>query len=74
MTYSTLKNASLTMFDNLMEEVRAINAYLGTDGVLDALMYIQAHESEWEGTIAHKEYKAFMKMGQKMFSNEEASA
>lgn len=61
------------MFDHLMEEVKAINAYLGTDGVLDALKYIQAHEDEWEGTIAHNEYKLFMKMGQQMFSTKEVA-
>ena len=40
-------------FDNLMAEVECINRAWGWVGVLDAIMYIQAHESDYEGTAAH---------------------
>lgn len=58
-------------FDLLMDEVRCINAYLGTVGVLDALMYIQAHESEYEGTAMHRQFRQFMAQGRKMFATKE---
>lgn len=55
-------------FEFLMDEVRGLNTYLGTTGVLDALKYIQAHEDEYEGTIVHREFKQFMRQGRRMFA------
>ena len=58
-------------FDLLMDEVRCINAYLGTVGVLDALMYIQGNESEYEGTAMHRQFKQFMAQGRRLFATKE---
>ena len=55
-------------FANLMEEVECLNKYLRTTGVLDALIYIQAHEDEYEGTIVHREFRNFMRQGRKLFA------
>lgn len=59
------------MFEHLMDEVRCINAYLGTVGVLDAIIYIQAHEDEYEGTLCHREFKQFMAQGRQLFATKE---
>lgn len=56
------------MFDSLMNEVECINKHLGTVGVLDAIMYIQAHEDEYKGTQCYREYLNFMRQGARMFA------
>lgn len=55
-------------YANLMDEVECINKYLGTVGVFDALIYIQTHEDEYEGTVAHREFRKFMRDGARMFA------
>lgn len=61
------KKASLTMFDNLMDEVAAINKAYGYRGVFDAIVFIQTNIEEYEGTKVLREFRKFMNMGQEMF-------
>jgi hypothetical protein len=58
----------MSNYEHLMDEVRCINAYLKTTGVLDALQYIQQHEDEYEGTLCHREFKRFMAEGRRLFA------
>lgn len=60
-------------FDNLMNEVDTINGYLGTVGVLDALIYIQTHIDEYDGTQTLREYRRFMAEGARMFAPKETA-
>jgi hypothetical protein len=57
-----------TKYTHLMAEVDAINAHLGTVGVLDALIYIQTHIEHYDGTAALREFKQFMQEGARMFA------
>jgi hypothetical protein len=58
----------MSNYSELMAECESINKYLGTSGVLEALMYIQAHEDEFEGTLVHRQFRAFMREGAKLFA------
>jgi len=55
----------------LFDEVRAINMHLGTVGVLDALQYIDQYEEEYRGTQVHRQFRAFMREGARMFAEVE---
>lgn len=55
------------MFDNLMDEVAAINKAYGYTGVFDAIVFIQNNLSEYEDTKVLREFRKFMAMGQQMF-------
>ena len=58
-------------FERLMAEVECINHAWGWVGVLDAIMYIQAHESDYEGTAVHREFREFMAQGARLFATKE---
>lgn len=58
----------MSNYSELMSECESINKYLGTVGVLDALMYIQSHEEEYEGTLVYRQFRAFMREGAKLFA------
>jgi hypothetical protein len=60
------------MFDNLMNEVAAINKAYGYTGVLDAIVFIQNNLNEYDADNfgderVLKEFRKFMVMGQQMF-------
>ena len=62
----------MSKYEHLMNEVECINKHLGTVGVLDALMYIQSHEDEYEGTQCYREYRTFMREGARLFATKES--
>ena len=60
------------MFDNLMNEVAAINKAYGYTGVFDAIVFIQNNLNEYDADNfgdekVLKEFRKFMAMGQFMF-------
>jgi len=57
-----------TKYDHLMAEVDAINAHLGTVGVLDALIYIETHIEHYAGTAALREFNQFMQVSARFFA------
>lgn len=61
------------MFDSLMNEVEAINSAFGYTGVFDAIVYINAHQDEYEGTRTLRELRSFMAQGARMFAPVEAA-
>ena len=54
-------------FENLMNEVAAINARQGTVGSLEALIYIRDNIMDYIGTAIEPEFREFMRLGSKMF-------
>lgn len=61
------------MFESLMNEVEAVNAAFGYTGVFDAIVYINSHRDEYEGTRTLQELRRFMADGARMFAPAEAS-
>jgi len=60
------------MFDNLMNEVAAINKAYGYTGVFDAIVFIQNHLNDYDADNfgderVLNEFRKFMAMGQQMF-------
>ena len=60
------------MFDSLMNEVECINNAHGYTGVFDAIVYIDSHQDEYEGTAVIRELRSFMAEGARMFAPAEA--
>ena len=58
-------------YEHLMDEVKTINQAWGYVGVLDALVYIKTHESDYEGTNVYSELQSFMAEGAKLFATKE---
>lgn len=55
-------------FEHLMDEVNCINRAYGYSGVFDAIVYINDHQDEYEGTQVLRELRRFMREGAKMFA------
>lgn len=55
-------------FEHLMDEVNCINSAYGYIGVFDAIVYINEHQDEYEGTQVLRELRHFMREGARMFA------
>lgn len=62
------KGNDMGSFDHLMDEVDAINSAWGWSGVFDAIVYINNHIDDYEGTRVLHELRQFMAEGAKMFA------
>lgn len=54
-------------FESLMNEVECVNSAWGYTGVFDALVYMLANSTEYEGTQVYRELQEFMVEGRRMF-------
>jgi hypothetical protein len=65
------KGTNMEKYAKLMTEVEAINSWMGTVGVLDALMWINEHIEEYDGPVLY-EYRTFMREGAQLFAPKRA--
>ena len=64
---TTTKKASLTMFDQLMDEVEHLNAHFGWVGCFDAIKYMSEHREEYAGSKVYSQIGIFMRQGAELF-------